>query len=1125
MFTIYHSNQLNALQSLLCSVIDRNPLAESLQPEMILVPGPSMAQWLKIKLAERFGVSANVTFLLPAEFIWDLFIKVSPNIQKENPLSRDAITWKLMHLLPELLNVPVFSPLRNYLTEDNEKRKIYQLTSRIADLFNQYLVYRPQWLESWQRGKRISGLSEDQAWQAPLWEKLVQYTRKLGQSPWNLSNFKAHLISAMENNQYCFSGLPNRIFVCGLLTLPEIYLDILQALGRHIDLHLMSIAPCRYYCGGSQDYNSLNPLKILERRYNNKRLKKNLFLKPAMPTFFFRIKENKVIQNPLLTSFGKLGGDYFHLLSRLERAKEIQAFVDIPTDNMLHFIQHNILELNDHMMTTREQKIIRRNIKKRRLELKDDSISLHLCHSQYREVEVLYDQLLRMLEADPELTPRDIVVMVADIDSYSPFIEAVFGKVSSELCLPFSISKCKEKQLNTVLKTFISLIDLLQSRFTVEKVLGILEVPALALRFSINKEELSILRHLVLKSGIRWGLNDEHVRDLELPVTGQYTWFFGIKRMLLGYAMDSNTGDWKDILPYDEANGSTSELVGKLSNLITSFDSWREKLKETRSLEEWLPVCHQLLDAFFIKDIETERAIRLIEQHWQKVISLGLAACYQDAVPFNILLDDLVSHLDQISVTQYFVSDQVNFCTLMEIQSIPFKVVCLLGMNDGAYPVILSPLGFNMIAQKPKIGDRNERDYELYLFLITILSAQQKLYISFINCSIQDNRERHPSLLVSQLLEYLKQSYFLPCNEHLDDDRSSEGVGEYLMHKHTRMPFSPKNFIPGSKQQSYAAEWLPAANRVGKVPIKFSQPLPPEGNKKILLDDLKQFYRHPIRAFFHVRLGVNFSWKETEIRNEEPFVLDSISRYELNTQLLNTLIENEDESNLFHRIRASGKLPFGTFGVIYWEKQKEEVTKLAKRVQAERAVDCSLELNIEINGTLISGWLHHVQHDGLIRYQPTLLSVSDGMQLWLEHLMYCRSGASGTSRLYGLQESAWRFLTLTPEDAHNHLIRLIEGYQYGLCQPLLLLNKSGWVWLSSCYQPKTKRIDWQKDTQIKAQEKLLQVWHGDQSVVGEGRDPYIHRALRHLSLDSDEFSQILVETERYFLPLARHNIA
>lgn len=1123
MFTVYHSNKLDLLKTLTSALIARDPLVNPFRQEVVLVQSPGMEQWFQMQLADQLGIAANIAFSLPATFIWQMFTQVLPDIPKESVFSKHVMTWKLIWLLPELQTLPAFTPLQQYLTEDSNKRKIHQLAGRVADLFDQYLVFRPNWLESWQRGEHIDGLAEAQQWQAPLWARLVEYTRELGQPEWHCANLCSRFISTLDNAENSPPGLPQRVFICGISALPPAYLNALQALGRHIDIHLMFTNPCRYYWSDIQDYAFLSRLQSRKRRHYYQTREQNLFREPNQAVHLFNREGQQQISNPLLASWGKLGRDYLYLLSQLEGAKEVDAFVDIPANNMLHAIQRDMLELEDHTVIGITPETLEKSVTKRRLEPEDRSFSLHLCHSPRREVEVLYDQLLTMLSEDPALTPRDIVVMAANIDSYTLYIQAVFGNASAERYLPFTICDRKVRQTHPALQAFISLLDLSQSRFTAEQVLALLEVPALAARFAISEEELRLLRYWVGESGVRWGLDDDNVCELDLPVTGQHTWRFGITRMLLGYAMDSNAGDWQNILPYDESSGLAAELAGHLADLFNSLNCWQQRLSQMRSLEEWLPLCRQILDAFFVQDTETEVVLLLIEQKWQQVIRFGLVARYSNAVPLSILRDDLVTHLDQSCISQHFLAGQINFCPLILMRSIPFKVVCLLGMNDGVYPRALSLLGFDLMMQQPKCGDRSRRNDDRYLFLEAILSAQQRLYISFIGRSIQDNRERYPSVLVTELLEYLEQSYCLPGDEDLDADSSARRVREYLLKWHPRMPFAVENFLPGSEQQSYAAEWLPAATGRGTAPLCFNQSLPPVGKQQISLNDLRRFYRHPIRAFFQLRLGVSFILEENELPNEEPFTLDNLSHYKLNSQLLNTLIEGDSSSRLFKRLYAAGELPFGAFGEIYWQKQQEEMIELAEKVRAERSTDHSLELDIKIDNMCISGWLHQVQGDGLLRWRPATLSAVDGILLWLEHLVYSCAGGTGISRLYGCKSTAWCFAALTQEDARKYLAELMAGYHRGLCQPLLLLNKSGWAWLNQCYQPDIQRIDWQEETQTKAQAKLLQAWQGDQRTPGEGEDPYVQRVFCQLDLDNDDLAQILAETERYLLPVAQHN--
>ena len=402
MFRVYHSNQLDLLKTLITVLMAREPLSNPLQQEVVLVQSPGMAQWLQIELAAQFGVAAGLVFPLPATFIWDIFTRVLHGIPKESAFSKDAMTWKLMWLLPGFSDKPAFSPLQRYLSSDADRCKMYQLAARMADLFDQYLVYRPQWLKCWEHNQLVAGLDDAQQWQAPLWRALSEYTCELKQPLWHRANLYEQFTARLCQENVCTDRLPSRVFICGISALPPAYLQALQALGRHIDIHLMFTNPCRYFWGD---------------------IRNDAWIEQSL-------------SNPLLASWGRQGRDHLYLLSQSDETEEIHAFVDILPDNLLHGIQHDMLELEDNSVTGRTTEALARSDTKRVLSLTDHSVSLHVCHSPLRETEVLHDQLLTMLSEDPQLTPRDIIVMVADIDNYAPYIQAVsFCAVRSQSLL------------------------------------------------------------------------------------------------------------------------------------------------------------------------------------------------------------------------------------------------------------------------------------------------------------------------------------------------------------------------------------------------------------------------------------------------------------------------------------------------------------------------------------------------------------------------------------------------------------------------------------------------------------------------------------------------------------------
>ncbi|MGC4127615.1 MAG: exodeoxyribonuclease V subunit gamma, partial [Enterobacter sp.] len=442
------------------------------------------------------------------------------------------------------------------------------------------------------------------------------------------------------------------------------------------------------------------------------------------------------------------------------------------------------------------------------------------------------------------------------------------------------------------------------------------------------------------------------------------------------------------------------------------------------------------------------------------------------------------------------------------------------GMNDGIYPRALPPLGFDLMSPAPKRGDRSRRDDDRYLFLEALISAQNKLYISYIGRSIQDNSERFPSVLVQELVDYIGQSHYLPGDEERNCDESDLRVKAHITCCHSRMPFDPMNYV-ASEYQSYAQEWLPAAKKEGRAHSDFIQELDPRPIETLTFEQLQRFWAHPVRAFFQQRLQVNFRSEESEIPDAEPFTLDGLERYQLNLQLLNALVEQEDADKLFRRYRAAGQLPYGAFGEIVWEAQCTEMKALAERVIECRQPGTSLEIDLNCNGIQLTGWLTQVQPDGLLRWRPSMLSVSQGLQLWLEHLVYSAGGNQGESRMFVRKEGEWRFPPMDPEQALHYLSLYIEGYRQGMNKPLLLLPESGGAWIKACYDAQNDAMLTDDASLQKARSKFVQAWEGNMMVRGEGDDVWYQRLWR--TLEPEYFETITEEAQRYLLPLFKFN--
>ncbi|MCR3940095.1 MULTISPECIES: exodeoxyribonuclease V subunit gamma [Aeromonas] len=1104
MFTLYHSNQLDLLKELLVSRIRQAPLSHPFDREQILVQSPGMAQWLKLELAKAFGIAANIDFPLPASFIWEMFTRVLADVPRQSPYNKGAMSWHLMTILPTLLGRPAFAPLAAYLGgsdgEAPEQVRLWQLCQKVADLFDQYLVYRPDWIARWEQGEglglELAGVS-GQDWQPELWRELVARTLALSPSGYHRANLYEEFIHELARSAELPGKLPRRVFVFGISALPPRYVEALLALGSRaeVEVHLFVTNPCRYYWGDLLDR------KTLARLENR--------LKPGTD-----LETLQGPANPLLASMGKLGRDYLHQLMELE-VPQIDAFVDIDDTNLLRAIQKDVLELAERGAG---EFSLDASHHKSPVSLDDGSLQIHACHGPMRELEVLHDRLLALFEQDPTLTPKDVVVMMPDVNSYGPYIQAVFGKESGGARgrIPFAISDRAASQESPLLQSFLALLRLPNARFGAGELLAILEVPAVLRRFELDDDEFNQLRRWVQETGIRWGLDDGYPERFDLPRLSGNSWLFGLRRMLLGFAM----GDGEPvagILPYADIEGQQGLALGKLAWFVDSLAEFLPRLQQAQPLPEWHACLNALLDRFYLADEDEERQLQLIRSQltdWQA--QLGEAR-FEQAISADLLQDYLGSVLGESRSSQRFLAGQVNFCTLMPMRSIPFRQVCLLGMNDGVYPRTLPPMGFDLMAVAGRRGDRSRRDDDRYLFLEALLSAQQGLYISYQGFSAQDNSEKVPSVLLAELIDYVRQGFVLAGDEELDDESSGRRLLAHLITRHPLTPYSPAYFHPepGSGLFTYAADWLPALSpERGAANFQSGElPLPPEWGREqgLELAELLRFYRQPARYFLNRRLKVWFELEEAAIEDSEPFELDGLQHYQLKALLLDAHLTEGDSEIRRERLQLTGLLPQGWFGSLLLEDLDGEMGKLAARlrpwVAANEADKQAVEIDIALAQGQLQGWIDTQKGRALV-VKPGSFNGKDLLLAWIQHLCLSLSSAPGDTLLFDAKQSL-RLPRLAADEARPRLAALVALWTQGMKRPLPFFPSTAWEWLKGIEKDPAKPEE--------ADKAALARFNGGYMVTGEGQDVYVARCFPEL--DDEVLAQLQGLAREHLTPL------
>ncbi|HLR18123.1 MAG TPA: exodeoxyribonuclease V subunit gamma [Alcanivoracaceae bacterium] len=934
-FMVLQGNHLENLRDILVQWLNEHPLSP-LEDECILVQSNGIAQWLKMAIAKDDtgqGIAAAINVQLPGRFIWQAYRSVFTQLPTSSPYDKEPLTWRLYRLLsdrPALHNAlgehaHVLAPLERFLSADNDARRLYQLAAHLADLYDQYQLYRADWLEHWQTGQNslisatgaLLELDENQLWQPHLWRLINADVAAEHHEHEFHSASRAHInqafIQACESytEEQRPTTLPRRVIVFSISSLPRQTLELLQAISPFTQVLIFATNPCQHYWG-----DLIEGKDLLKAHY--KRIQQN------EQVAHLSLAEIRRHGHPLLASWGKQGRDFLHLLDehdepdayrQLFTQQNIDVFTEPEGDQLLQQLQSDILNLRSQEERAELESVVRQN---------DDSLQFSVAHSRQREVEILHDQLLASFEKAQAqgrpLHPRDVIVMVPHIDEYAPHIEAVFGRYQRSgehkdpRYLPYHITDQSQRGQNTLLIALEALLQLPRMRFTVSDIFDLLDTPSLRARFGLEEADLPLLRHWITDANIRWGLDAEQRASMHLPNYHVNTWLFGLERMLLGYAT-GNTEPWQGIQPYDEVSGLSAALVGPLSLLIQQLNHTQQLLSQAHSSEQWPRLIEQLLGDFFtpVNDddewalTQLELQLERLQDTWQ------LGQLGSVTLPLEVVREELLAGLDQPSLAQRFLAGSINFATLMPMRALPFRQVWILGMNDKEYPRQMHAPDFDLMANDYRPGDRSRREDDRYLFLEALLSAREKLAISWIGRDIRDNAELPPSVVVNQLRDHLAASW----------QGEEEDLLAQLTTEHPLQPFSVSYFEPQRDPRlfTYAKEWRDVHNPPSTAALN-PHTLAHE-HLEISTDELMRFMRAPVEYFYRHSLGIQWYLDDHTGLDTELFTPNGLDKWQLANSTL-TLVTHElaQQPHLdigttldkaLEQQALSGSLPMGAF--------------------------------------------------------------------------------------------------------------------------------------------------------------------------------------------------------------------
>jgi exodeoxyribonuclease V gamma subunit len=1007
MLHVYRSHKAEVLARRLAGVLSTGT-GDPMITDTVVVAGRGMERWLSMELAQRMSICMNVHFEFPARVVRSIMTSALGNSippadhdAEIDPWDVDSLGWAILAELPALLPTEPFSPLREYLQGQGPeiRRRELELVRRIADLFDRYANFRPDWISQWAAFDDMPTASGD--WQPILWRAVAARISR----PHPAARLEASL-TALQAADLNIENLPPRLCLFGISTLPPAFVKVLVALSRRVLVHVFVLSPSETYIGDIRT--------ARERARDSMR-------HPGRSS-----ADSHDDAHPLLASLGRQASEFQEVLTSIvEAAAEAQAvelteeedFPD-PVCNPQHAAASMLNVLQSDIVANRIRgDSPRAEADRQPLAPDDHSIRFHACHGELRQVEVLRDELLSLFRDDPTLQPRDVAILTPDIETYSPLVEAVFTDGDDPFALAgggpveagfprliFRVADRSSRARNPVAEAVSSVLALAAGRLPASAVLDLLDIEPVRRKFRIDVEDLEAIRGWVAASGSRWGLDERHRAGNGLPPDRQNTWRFGLDRLLLGIAMPGNgIRSFNEVMPFDDIEGSATQALGLFARycrtlfetcaLIQGTDdavAFTEKGRP-RTPAEWTAVIGGMLDDFiYLPPRQAWKAPEVLDVFDNATRRAGADFCrMMDLDAARLLIDD---DLKASMSSSGLLSGGINVCALVPMRSIPFRVIALIGMDDRAFPRMDRRPRFDLMTEERRSGDRSARDDDRQLFLESLLAAREHLVVTWTGHDIRDNSPLPPAVPVGELMDVLATSFVLP-GEDLEAQRDS------LVVHHPLQSFSPLCFqtvVGQDVPASFDRRLLEGATSLTgpkSPPQPFFQNLLPDPETSgdglvVSVDDLARFFENPTRHILRRSLAIEVEDRDPVVEDREPLVMDNLTRALLGADVVKDLLRDLAPDDILRRFRGEGRIPAGRPGEIL---MKEILVIAQELVRQGQAVGVGARrpwpVDLETGGLRITGTMDMGDDDGLVRVQYGTLQPKHVVSMWVRHLI------------------------------------------------------------------------------------------------------------------------------------------
>ncbi len=914
-------------------------------PEWIAVPTTPMRRWLALELARSLGASgpgtadgiaANINFGSPDSL--RQIVLAAGRAGEGDPWYVQSLVWAVL----EVLRSNRFDEGLGPLTRLAPGATWFGRARRLADMFDRYSVRRPDLVLHWAAGRDLDGtgrpLAEHDKWQPHLW-RLVRERIGVPSPPERLPG----LLGDVRVGAVALE-LPPRLSVFGLTTLPSgaPFLELLEAVACRHEVHLLLLDP--------------SPATTSRVRQASRAKRQPLTRLRADDLSDAEVRQ---VSHPLLRSWGRPYRERTVLLAAAESGGiPAPAPLDEPGEcgepvgkSLLARLQH---DLRAGLAPAGDFEP----------DPADRSVQVHSCHGQARQVQVLRDAICHLLADDPSLREDDIVVLSPAIDQFAPLVLAGFGTSVEQTEVPagqatprlsYRITDRSLRESYPALAAIDSLLALVSGRFGASEVMEFLSLPVVRRRFGLDDDGLRTIAGWVEAGNVRWGLDGPQRAPWGLPPEfSANTWRSVLDRVLMGVAVsDDRVGLAPgEIAPLAVESGQIAD-AGRLAEFIGALMALFDDFKRDRPVAAWCAALSDALSLFFVLEETEQWQLDQLRRVIAEIDDQAIVGDEPSTVELSLqdvrrLLSD---RLQGRPARSEFFRGGITVSSLTPLRWLPFRVVCLLGLDETGTSGAGAVDGDDLAAISPFIGDRDPRAEVRQALLEAILAAEDHLVITRTGHNIRTNREVPAATVLAELRDAIT-STLSPA-----DQGDHWGRIETV---HPCQPFDDRCFSPG--ELNVPGPWsfdagafegaLARQERTVESHSFLEGPLPAaDFGPVIALADLRSFFNHPVKAFLKQRLQLHLLGEEDEPSDEFVTSLDNLENWAVAERLLEARLAGHSTAEWERHERALGTLPPGVLGddvLVAVGQAIDDTMAAAQALSIDPALNDRLQVDVEL---------------------------------------------------------------------------------------------------------------------------------------------------------------------------------